>query len=898
MSLPETIRTNFNVNFPASVIGSGPVVIAKQNGVWTIGLNGKSLTEVSLDSDDWRFLAYNASLDTWATGSVSDSFLVSANNLSDIPDPPTARTNLGLGTAATHDEGDFILSADAGNYLQVANDLSDLNDAPTARTNLGLGSSATHAVGDFLQTANNLSDLLDPAVARINLGIGTVATHAYSEFLVTADAATFLQVANDLSDLNNAATARTNLGLGVLATKGDGDYGDITVSSSGAAWAVDSGAITYAKIQDVSATNTLLGRKTAGAGVVEELSGTDLTAILDIFTDSLQGLVPASGGGTSKYLRADGSWAAVTGMGTGDVVGPASSTTGYIATYADTSGKLLDTGIDPTSLVYTSDIGSSVQAYDSTILVDADIGVNVQAYDSTILVDADIGVNVQAYDSTILVDADIGVNVQAYDSTILVDADIGVNVQAYDDLLSDISGITPTEGDVFYYDGANIVALGAGDDDQVLTLASGVPTWADAAASGSGVQSGSIVKFSGLPSAVPSGLLLCDGANYTQAGKPDLYSAIGDKFSRSTNVFIASRTWRNRYNDPRHDVSTLGSWEAGTSLPGALAFSQAIVTKDRVYLLGGTTGSYVSTVYTAPINSDGTLGSWTTGTSLPGALGASQAIVTKDRVYLLGGNNGSYVSTVYTAPINSDGTLGSWTTGTSLPGALGVSQAIVTKDRVYLLGGYNGSAYVSTVYTAPINSDGTLGSWTTGTSLPGALGSSQAIVTKDRVYLLGGTSVSTAVYTAPINSDGTLGSWAAGTSLPGALTFSQAIVTKDRVYLLGGNNGSYVSTVYTAPINSDGTLGSWTTGTSLPGALGASQAIVTKDRVYLLGGNNGSYVSTVYTATLTNIGSNDYLTGTTLECYLPATGGSDFAVPRILDDFSSLGNRIHSVIAE
>jgi hypothetical protein len=72
-------------------------------------------------------------------------------------------------------------------------------------------------------------------------------------------------------------------------------------------------------------------------------------------------------------------------------------------------------------------------------------------------------------------------------------------------------------------------------------------------------------------------------------------------------------------------------------------------------------------------------------------------------VYLLGGYNGSaYVSTVYTAPINSDGTLGTWTTGTSLPGALSHSQAIVTKNRVYLLGGYNGSAYVSTVYTAPI----------------------------------------------------------------------------------------------------------------------------------------------------------------------------------------------------
>lgn len=59
-------------------------------------------------------------------------------------------------------------------------------------------------------------------------------------------------------------------------------------------------------------------------------------------------------------------------------------------------------------------IGSDVQAYDATILVDADVGVNVQAYDATILVDADIGVSVQAYDATILADSDIGVNVQAY----------------------------------------------------------------------------------------------------------------------------------------------------------------------------------------------------------------------------------------------------------------------------------------------------------------------------------------------------------------------------------------------------------------------------------------------------------------------------------------------------
>jgi len=60
----------------------------------------------------------------------------------------------------------------------------------------------------------------------------------------------------------------------VSTTLSDGDYGDITVSGSGTAFAVDAGAITYAKIQDVSATDKLLGRSTAGSGDVEEITCT------------------------------------------------------------------------------------------------------------------------------------------------------------------------------------------------------------------------------------------------------------------------------------------------------------------------------------------------------------------------------------------------------------------------------------------------------------------------------------------------------------------------------------------------------------------------------------------------------------------------------------------------
>jgi hypothetical protein len=61
--------------------------------------------------------------------------LVKANNLSDVASVATSRTNLGLGTAATHPSTDFLLAA---------NNLSDVT-AATARTNLSAAKSGANS---------------------------------------------------------------------------------------------------------------------------------------------------------------------------------------------------------------------------------------------------------------------------------------------------------------------------------------------------------------------------------------------------------------------------------------------------------------------------------------------------------------------------------------------------------------------------------------------------------------------------------------------------------------------------------------------------------------------------------------------------------------------------------
>jgi Repeat of unknown function (DUF5907) len=126
----------------------------------------------------------------------------------------------------------------------------------------------------------------------------------------------FLTLNADPTAVLHAATKQyvdSHSGAGIT----DGNKGDITVSGSGAVWTIDNDAVTYAKIQNVSVTARFLGRFSGGTGNVEEGTGTQATALLDVFTSTLKGLAPLSGGGTTNFLRADGTWATPPGGGGG-----------------------------------------------------------------------------------------------------------------------------------------------------------------------------------------------------------------------------------------------------------------------------------------------------------------------------------------------------------------------------------------------------------------------------------------------------------------------------------------------------------------------------------------------------------------------------------------------------
>ena len=109
----------------------------------------------------------------------------------------------------------------------------------------------------------------------------------------------------------------------------DGDKGDITVSSSGTVWTVDNDAITYAKIQNVSAASRLLGRGSAsGSGDVEEItlgtgltmSGTTLSASGGGGAVQLYNSTTATGPNNTTTKTAIASYALPTNLAAGDVL--------------------------------------------------------------------------------------------------------------------------------------------------------------------------------------------------------------------------------------------------------------------------------------------------------------------------------------------------------------------------------------------------------------------------------------------------------------------------------------------------------------------------------------------------------------------------------------------------
>jgi len=275
------------------------------------------------------------------TGAVT-GLLEAGNNLSDLSAVPTARTNLGLGTAAVENvgtgannvvqlDGSSRLPAVDGSQLtnlpaapvtsvngqtgvvtgllEAANNLSDVANAGTSRTNLGLGTAAVENVGTG---ANNVVQL--DASSRLPAVDGSQLTNLPAAPVTSVNGQTgvvtgLLEAANNLSDVANAGTSRTNLGLGTAAVEnvGTGANNVVQLDASSRLPAVDGSQLTNLPTAPVTSVNGQTGVVTGLLEAANNLSdvanaGTSRTN-LGLGTAAVEDV----GTGANNVVQLDGS---------------------------------------------------------------------------------------------------------------------------------------------------------------------------------------------------------------------------------------------------------------------------------------------------------------------------------------------------------------------------------------------------------------------------------------------------------------------------------------------------------------------------------------------------------------------------------------------------------------
>ena len=193
MSQQILFRRDTTVNWTAT----NPILAQGEIGI-DLTLNRLKIGD---GSTHWNLLAF------YSTGNGD---MLAANNLSDLADFATARSNLGLGTAATANTGDFdavgtatsevgahvALSDPHTQYLKKSSDLSDLSNITTAKTNLAL------------ENVNNTSDANKPVSTAQQTALDFKANLASPTFTGTVSGITKSMVG--LSNVDNTSDATKN----------------------------------------------------------------------------------------------------------------------------------------------------------------------------------------------------------------------------------------------------------------------------------------------------------------------------------------------------------------------------------------------------------------------------------------------------------------------------------------------------------------------------------------------------------------------------------------------------------------------------------------------------------------------------------------------------------------
>lgn len=206
-----------------------------------------------------------------------------------------------------------------------------------------------------------------------------------------------------------------------------------------------------------------------------------------------------------------------------------------------------------------------------------------------------------------------------------------------------------------------------------------------------------------------------------------------------------------------------------------------------------------------------------------------------------------------------------WASTTPLPvglsghaAAFGTVQGPTSSTNyVYVTGGADSTdAPRESVYVAPIQADGSLGSWSSTAPLPAAVAFHASLVATPfnsrvkgtgYIYVFGGATDATGtptntIYRGTLAADGSVSAWTAAGQLPAALHSLGAVLFRGDVYVVGGSgaDNTPMATVYRARIDSLGTIGAWTSEAALPAGRSYDAVAQFGGYLYAFGGDTSA----------------------------------------------------------
>lgn len=217
-------------------------------------------------------------------GNVGSDILIGSDGVS--------TSNLALATAGYVD-ANYLRDTDAYSHPNHTGDVTSVGDgAQTISANAVTNAKAADMAANTVKV-NPTTGTADPS--DLAMGASTMLARLAAGNIVAATPTQIRTLINVEDGSNNYVHPNHT--------------GDVTSTGDGATTIANS-AVTNAKMANMVAT-TFKGRALgAGTGAPVDLTATQATAMLNNFSSTLKGLTPLSGGGTTNFLRADGTWAA------------------------------------------------------------------------------------------------------------------------------------------------------------------------------------------------------------------------------------------------------------------------------------------------------------------------------------------------------------------------------------------------------------------------------------------------------------------------------------------------------------------------------------------------------------------------------------------------------------